>query len=258
MVRFLTALLLLTNGIASAQVRHVPNAGQWPDHVLHRADVVGGGVQLDQGGWTCWQWAPETEAIGDRHVGARRGIHWSATWTDADPLADQNWVRSGLASDRQHFYLSDDPAHWAEHVQAATMLRADDLAGHPVEVARTRQGRAAFEFTVEPGADPDNIGWRYRGVQPSIGPDGEPRCTPCTMPLPDSRPIGHPVCLQWNENGTLDEVSCAYRVKRSGALHRGGGRRKPARHRPGDHLLHVCGQHGRQLRHHRSNVRAAP
>ena len=110
MVRFLTALLLLTNGIASAQVRYVPNAGQWPDHVLHRADVVGGGVQLDQGGWTCWQWAPETEAIGDRHVGARRGIHWSATWTDADPLADQNWVRSGLASDRQHFYLSDDPA----------------------------------------------------------------------------------------------------------------------------------------------------
>ena len=216
MVRFLTALLLLTNGIASAQVRYVPNAGQWPDHVLHRADVVGGGVQLDQGGWTCWQWAPETEAIGDRHVGARRGIHWSATWTDADPLADQNWVRSGLASDRQHFYLSDDPAHWAEHVQAATMLRADDLwPGIRLRWRGTRQGRAAFEFTVEPGADPDDIGWRYRGVQPSIGPDGELQLHHA---LHDeaagfSAELATPFAFQWNENGTIDEVSCAYRVE---------------------------------------------
>ena len=174
MVRLLTTILFLSTGTLMAQVRFVPNEGQWPDHVLHCAEVTGGGVQLDRGGWTSWQWAPETDAAEDHHVGARRGIHWSASWTDADPQADLNWVRSGLASDRMHFYLSDDPQRWAEHVQPATLLRADDLwPGIRLRWRGTRQGRAAFEFTMDPGADPADIGWQYQGVQPSIGPDGE-------------------------------------------------------------------------------------
>ena len=216
MVRFLTALLLLTTGTASAQVRYVPNEGQWPDHVLHRADVTGGSVQLNRGGWTCWQWAPETKAAEDHHVGARRGIHWSATWTDADPLADLNWVRSGLAFDRQHFYLSDDPAHWAEHVQAATLLKTDNVwPGIRLRWRGTRQGRAAFEFTVEPGADPDDIGWRYRGVEPSIGPNGELQLHHSLHDASAefSAELATPFAFQWNENGTLDEVSCAYLVE---------------------------------------------
>ena len=216
MVRFLTALFLLTTGTVSAQVRYVPNEGQWPDHVLHRAEVTGGGVQLDRGGWTSWQWAPETDAAEDHHVGARRGIHWSASWTDADPQADLNWVRSGLASDRMHFYLSDDPQRWAEHVQPATLLRADDLwPGIRLRWRGTRQGRAAFEFTVDPGADPADIGWQYQGVQPSIGPDGELQLHHALHDAAAgfSAELATPFAFQWNEDGTLDEVACAYLVE---------------------------------------------
>ena len=126
MVRVLTTILFLSAGALTAQVRFVPNEGQWPDHVLHRAEAIGGSVQLERTGWTCWQWAPETDAAEDHHVGARKGILWQAEWIDANP--DHALLGpSGLASDRQHFYLSDDPAHWAEHVQAATMLRTEDL-----------------------------------------------------------------------------------------------------------------------------------
>ena len=216
MVRFLTALLLLTTGTASAQVRYVPNEGQWPGHVLHRAEVTGGGVQLDRGGWTCWQWAPETEAADNRHIGARRGIHWSADWIDADPQADLNWVRSGFAPDRHHFYLSDNPAHWAEHVQAATMLKTDNVwPGIRLRWRGTRQGRAAFEFTVEPGADPNDIGWRCQGIQPSIGPSGELQLHHALHEdaAGFSAELATPFAFQWNESGTLDEVSCAYLVQ---------------------------------------------
>ena len=216
MVRLLTTILFLSTGALAAQVRFVPNAGQWPEHVQHRADVVGGGVQLNANGWTCWQWAPETEDSGDHHVGSRKGIHWQAEWVGENPAHAQNWVRSGLASDRMHFYLSDDPQRWAEHVQPATMLRADDLwPGIRLRWRGTRQGRAAFEFTVNPGADPADIGWQYRGVTPHIGPDG---ALELDHPLHDqgngfSAHLAAPFAFQWNDDGTLDEVACAYQTE---------------------------------------------
>ena len=215
MMRSLPILFLLITTSLHGQVRFVPNEGQWPDHVLHRTEVTGGGVQLDRGGWTCWQWAPETEAAEDHHIGARRGIHWSAAWTDANPQADLNWVRSGLSSDRQHFYLSDDPTHWAEHVQAATMLNTDNVwPGIRLRWRGTRQGRAAFEFTVDPGADPDDIGWQYQGVVPYVGPAGELQLHHALHDAAAgfSAKLATPFAFQWNENGTLDEVPCAYRI----------------------------------------------
>ena len=176
MVRLLTTILFLSTGTLMAQVRFVPNEGQWPDHVLHRADAIGGSVQLERTGWTCWQWAPETDAIEDHHVGARKGLLWQAEWLHANPEHADHWVRSGLASDRQHFYLSDDPSQWAEHVQAATLLKTEDLwPGVRLRWRGTRQGKAAFEFTVAPGADPDAIGWRHHGARPALGPRGERR-----------------------------------------------------------------------------------
>lgn len=216
MVRLLKTILFLSAGALNAQVRFVPNEGQWPDHVLHRADAIGGSVQLERTGWTCWQWAPETDAAGDHHVGARKGILWQAEWIDANPDHADHWVRNGLASDRQHFYLSDDPLHWAEHVQAATMLRTEDLwPGVQLRWRGTRQGRVAFEFTVEPGANPDDIGWRHHGAHPTQGPQGELQLHHA---LHDeeagfSAKLSAPFAFQWNESGTIDEVECAYRIE---------------------------------------------
>ena len=216
MMRFLLILFLLIATSLHGQVRFVPNEGQWPDHVLHRAEAIGGSVQLERTGWTCWQWAPETDAADDHHIGARKGILWQAEWIGADPAHADQWVRSGLSTDRQHFYLSDDPAHWAEHVQAATMLRTEDLwPGVRLRWRGTRQGLAAFEFTVEPGADPNAIGWRHHGVQPTLGPRGNLQLH---HSLHDesagfSAELSAPFAFQWNESGTIDEVECAYRIE---------------------------------------------
>ena len=213
MVRFLMTLFLLSAGTLSAQVRFVPNEGQWPDHIHHRAEVVGGGVQLERAGWLCWQWAPETEAVLDHHKGARRGIVWQAEWIDADPLAALNWVRSGFASDREHHYLSDDPDQWAEHIQPVSMLKTENVwPGIRLRWRGTRQGRAAFEFTVAPGADPNDIGWRYRGVRPAIGPDGELHLQHAQHD-PDAgfmAELASPFAFQWREDGHIDEVPCRY------------------------------------------------
>lgn len=173
MVRACMIIGLLAAGSLSAQVRYVPNAGQWPDHIHHRAEVMGGGVQLEEDGWVSWQWAPETTASEDHHVGERQGILWEARWIDPRPLSTEDWSRHGLASDRQHFYLSDDPSHWAEHVQAAQVLQAEEVwPGIAVRWRGTRNGRAAFEFTVSPGADPNLIGWHHRGVRPEMDTSG--------------------------------------------------------------------------------------
>ena len=215
MVRACMIIGLLAAGSLSAQVRFVPNEGQWPEHVHHRTDVVGGGVQLERGGWTCWQWAPEHEEAEDHHIGARQGILWHAEWVDADSLAALNWVRSGFASDRQNYYLSDNPHQWAEHVQPVSMLKTENVwPGIRLRWRGTRQGRAAFEFTVAPGADPGDIAWRYLGVAPAIGPGGALHLQHAQHD-PDrgfTAELAAPFAFQWREDGHIDEVPCRYLI----------------------------------------------
>ena len=209
-------ILFLTTGIVSAQVRFVPNEGQWADHIQHRTEVVGGGVQIETTGWTCWQWAPDTIAEQDHHASSRKGIVWHAQWVDANPMGSTSWERRGLASDRQHFYLSDDPSQWTEHVQPASVINTENVwSGIQLRWRGTRRGRAAFEFTVEPGADPSKIGWRYSGVKPIVGPKGELQLTHSLHNRSADfwAELARPFAFQLREDGTLETVACHYQVK---------------------------------------------
>ena len=144
----------------TAQVRFVPNQGQWPEHVQHRAEVVSGGLQVDADGWTSWQWAPSES--GDHHAGKKQGVLWQARWKHAEVSQHEDWVTSETDTDELHFYLSSDPEHWAEHVQAARRIERDNLwPGISLRWRGTRNGNAKFEFTVSPGADPSLVGWEY-------------------------------------------------------------------------------------------------
>lgn len=215
MMRSLLIILFLSAGPVSAQVRFVPNEGQWADHIQHRTDVIGGGIQVEKTGWACWQWAPGPSVQQDHHEGSRKGVVWQAQWVDANPMDSTGWDRSGLASDRQHFYLSNDPSRWAEHVQPAAMVQTDNLwPGIRLRWRGTRQGRAAFEFTVEPGADPSDIAWNYRGVEPAIGPEGQLQLT---HSLHDRSAdfwaeLTPPFAFQLSGDGTLEEVACRYHL----------------------------------------------
>ena len=214
-MRPLLTILFLTIGVVSAQVRFVPNDGQWANHIQHRTEVVGGGIQIESKGWTCWQWAPDTSVEQDHHSGSRKGIVWQSQWIDATPIGSTDWDRHGLASDRQHFYLSNEPSQWAEHVQPAAMINADNIwSGIQLRWRGTRRGRAAFEFTVEPGADPSKIGWRYSGVEPSIGPKGELQLI---HSLHDRSAdfwaeLARPFAFQLRDDGTLETVACHYQL----------------------------------------------
>lgn len=215
MMRPLLTILFLTAGVMSAQVRFVPNEGQWADHIQHRTEVIGGGLQIETTGWTCWQWAPDTSAEQEHHAGSRKGVVWQAQWLDANPVGSPEWERRGLTTDRQHFYLSDDPSQWAENVQPATMITAENIwPGIRLRWRGTRQGRAAFEFTVEPGADPSKIGWRYNGVEADIGPKGELQLTHSLHNRSADfwAELAAPFAFQLGDDGTLETVACQYQL----------------------------------------------
>jgi len=215
MMRPLLTILFLTAGVMYAQVRFVPNEGQWADQIQHRTEVIGGGVQIETTGWTCWQWAPDTSVEQDHHASSRKGIVWQSQWVDANPVDSPEWERRGLTTDRQHFYLSDDPSQWAENVQPATMITAENIwPGIRLRWRGTRQGRAAFEFTVEPGADPSKIGWRYNGVEADIGPKGELQLTHSLHNRSADfwAELAAPFAFQLGDDGTLETVVCQYQL----------------------------------------------
>jgi len=197
----------------TAQVRFVPNQGQWPEHVQHRAEVVSGGLQVDADGWTSWQWAPSES--GDHHAGKKQGVLWQARWKHAEVSQHEDWVTSETDTDELHFYLSSDPEHWAEHVQAARRIERDNLwPGISLRWRGTRNGNAKFEFTVSPGADPSLVGWEYSGVAPQLNSDGS---LDLIHPLHDrskgfSAQLARPFAYQLTPEGTMLSVECAYEV----------------------------------------------
>jgi len=213
MVRSALIIFLLMATTLPAQVRFVPNEGQWPDHVQHRAKVVSGSVQVDTDGWTSWQWAPSDE--GDHHSGSKRGVLWQAKWLNAEPSSAEDWEKSETDEDALHFYLSNDSSHWAKNVQASRRVERTNLwTGIDLRWRGTRSGNAKFEFTVAPGADPSLVAWVYAGVGPQVNPDGS---LDLIHPLHDNSAGFHaqlaaPFAYQLTADGTMITVECAYRV----------------------------------------------
>ena len=149
-MRSLIIIYLALATSLTAQVRFVPNEGQWPDHVQHRADVVSGGIQVETNGWTSWQWGPSESE--DYHAGKKRGVLWHAQWKHANASHHEDWVVSETEAAAQHFYLSPNEEHWAEHVRASRRIERNDLwPGIDLRWRGTREGHAKFEFTVSPG-----------------------------------------------------------------------------------------------------------
>ena len=212
-MRTLTFMFLLLAPALTAQVRFVPNEGQWPEHVQHRTEVVSGGIQIDSDGWTCWQWAPSSTP--DHHSGSKRGVLWQAKWLGAASSERSDWDKSETDPDALHFYLGDNPQQWAEHVQASRRIERRDLwEGIDLRWRGTRSGNAKFEFTVAPGVDPSAVGWTYAGVAPQINPDGSLNLV---HPLHNEgtdfyAQLAPPFAYQLRGDGTMLTVECHYRI----------------------------------------------
>ena len=217
MVRIAMVLSLFVCLTASGQVRYVPNHGQWPDHIHHRAESRGGGVQVESTGWTCWQWYPgDTVRMANGHPrGAREGIAWKAEFVGGQIDLNPTWDRNELSDDVQHHYLSNDPGHWAEYIRAAARVEtAGPWAGTRLRWRGTNRGHAKFEFTVEPGADPTPIAWTYTGVSPELAPDGRLilRHPLHNDPSGFSAHLERPLAYQLLEDGTFISIPCGYAV----------------------------------------------
>jgi hypothetical protein len=210
-VRSLIIIYLALATSLTAQVRFVPNEGQWPDHVQHRADVVSGGIQVETNGWTSWQWGPSESE--DYHAGKKRGVLWHAQWKHANASHHEDWVVSETEAAAQHFYLSPNEEHWAEHVRASRRIERNDLwPGIDLRWRGTREGHAKFEFTVSPGADPSVVAWEYTGVTPHLNPDGS---LDLIHPLHNKSTgfyaqLAQPFAYQLNAAGTMLTVACSY------------------------------------------------
>lgn len=189
----------------------VPNAGQWPDQVLFRAEAGNATVWLEQQGITYNLVDPDF----------LKSLHPDANGVRQHRLFKAHayrvrFVNSGqgsasMAETQSHYYnyyLGNDSAKWASNVHPARHAYQEQVyPGVRVHHYSTAQ-RFKYDFIVAPGADASVIRLNYEGdVQLSLH-DGRLAVHTSVGIVTEEAPFAYQY-----QNGKLTEVPCKYVLK---------------------------------------------
>lgn len=155
---------------AQAQRGFVENLGQWPAPVTHRAEAAGVVLWCEPDGVLIDRY--DAHAIGHRHGGAEP--------MTADPLVIPHHAfrlrfigaghagasaGQGAVPGTYSYFIGNDPDRWASGAQAyTTVVRPDLYPG--IDLLVHQQGAGLkYDLVLAPGSDPDQVLFRYEGVE---------------------------------------------------------------------------------------------
>lgn len=150
---------------AGAQIKLIPNQGQWPKRVLYKADIPGGIFYVEKDTLTYYFFDAATvhKALHNHeplekfkgHV-VRIGFPGSAGIKNVTSTGKQS-------SEYYNYFLGNDETQWASNVHATeNVLMQDVWKGIDLEIT-TRGENLKFNFIVRPKADPNVIKLKYVG-----------------------------------------------------------------------------------------------
>jgi hypothetical protein len=207
---WLLAWLLSTAALAAPGLQFVPNQGQWPAAVRYRADLPGGTVFLtDQGlvydwlsaadlarghDWMQRQDEARRRAQADDAPATEPRLHGHAVFVDFEGAAPAPQLRAAEPLPaRHHYYLGNNPEHWATQVQPVARVTYRALyPGISLELYGTAAGQLEYDLHLAPGADPAAIRLRYRGAEAlSLLPDGRLRVETSVGAVDELPPVAY-------------------------------------------------------------------
>ncbi len=152
-----------------AQEFFVANKGQWADSILFRAELPNAQFHIERKGFRVYLF-DHIQAHPDEHghaFGFMPGDTFKAhtffiAWENAQIPAAQGLKKR---SEYYNYFLGSDPKHWASHVPVFEEILLSELyPGIDVQIFGTGKGEIKYNFLVKPGADPNQIKWRYHGL----------------------------------------------------------------------------------------------
>lgn len=152
-----------------------PNEGQWHPNVEFRADLPNGKLYIEEDALTFDLYDPAKMAA---HMGHPHDSDRTRERPDAIPFhaykvhfkgsdGPQRIRKDGKSRSYSNYYISDDPEDWASKVHAYQTLTYEGLYdGIDLVLRKKDQPNALkYDLIIAPGADPDQVGFSYEGVE---------------------------------------------------------------------------------------------
>ncbi|GAA3923662.1 gliding motility-associated C-terminal domain-containing protein [Hymenobacter algoricola] len=159
----------------AASLEFVENKGQWDARVRYAAALPAGRLFVTPAGFTYSFISPAAlRAHHDHSPGATDKLPahaYSVTFEggSATPAISAEQP----TTEQRNYFRGNDPARWASHVRGFRQLRYSEVyPGIGVHLYENATQQLEYDFTVQPGARPDQIRLRYAGAEKVLLKDG--------------------------------------------------------------------------------------
>ena len=226
----------ITSG-AGKSIAFVENKGQWPDHVLYRADVEGGQMLATPEGMligvfdhssmsAASKYDMQVEQVLTGHMPGKtiqdlgpapalKGFGWRLNFIGGNKANPQSIAREGENKDLSN-YLSGDASTTATGVHSYNVITYKDVyPGVQVKYYTAAGGNLENDIIVNPGANAGLISMQIEGVE-GLKLDAKGGLV-LPAPIGDIT-IPSPVCYLVDANGTRTEIKVKYRLNGKNTL----------------------------------------
>ncbi len=195
----------------SGNLQFVQNKGQWPESVRFAAEVSGGRVFIENGGFT-WNFLDHSalqhhdENPSSPLPRPSRGHAFKVAFVGANSAPEA--VGEDTRSFHHNYFNDPDPAHWAR--QAAVHGSGRLLALYPGVDLRVYSQGSTFKYDLElnPGVDPSVIRIHHEGLDQVQLVQGNLELTTSINKVVEVAPYAYQL-----ENGIQVPVRCEYRLE---------------------------------------------
>ncbi|NNC83813.1 MAG: hypothetical protein HKN79_09555, partial [Flavobacteriales bacterium] len=167
---FICIYLLL--GLSNQAQQFIENKGQWPDHVLFRAEIPEGHIYIEKVGITfdirdVEQWSSISEAHhGHSAFPERLNFHaYHMEFLGIETLDIQTTTNSSTS---YNFFRGNDPSEWGSDCRAVQEILCSNLWEKIDLRLYFVDGQFKYDLIVHPSGDPSDIKFRYKGIDPDV------------------------------------------------------------------------------------------
>ncbi len=166
-IAFIVAFITGVGGIfstAKADIKYIPNKGQWDEKVEYRAQLSHGRFYLQKGGFT-YNFLSTSDLERMHHVKALEGsVRAHCLKVRFQGAQNPELTPLGSFGPKYNFYLGSNPENWASGLSAYQRVKYQGLyQGIDLEVT-SKGASIKYNFEVSRGADPTIINLKYHGA----------------------------------------------------------------------------------------------
>ncbi len=169
---------------ASSGISFMENKGQWPSHVIYRADIPGGQMLATPQGMLIGKFDPESQKeqaayfereeeyatgkITKDQLGEAKGLRghgWRFNFVNGNLATPKTIERKGESSDYYNFLIGDASTHATNVHSYNELMYKDVYSGVDVRYYTSAEGDFENDIIVAPGADYSKILLQIEGVE---------------------------------------------------------------------------------------------